>query len=149
VAELSVCLSFDFDAMSVWVAQTDNPATISRGEFGAVAIARILALLDKHGARATFFIPGHTALAYNLGNGAGYSNRQVVEAARAITGHAIPIQELPRRLGDAPRLVAASDKIKRELGWQPQFPDLADIVASAWEWHRTHPHGYAAVDGGG
>jgi UDP-glucose 4-epimerase len=90
---------------------------------------------------------GHTALAYNLGNGAGYSNRQVVETARAITGHAIPVQELPRRLGDAPRLVAASDKIKRELGWQPQFPDLADIVASAWEWHRTHPHGYAAVDG--
>jgi len=91
---------------------------------------------------------GHTALAYNLGNGAGYSNRQVVETARAITGHAIPIEELPRRLGDAPRLVAASDKIKRELGWQPQFPDLADIVASAWEWHRTHPHGYEYAGGG-
>jgi UDP-glucose 4-epimerase len=88
---------------------------------------------------------GQTALAYNLGNGAGYSNRQVVEAARAVTGHAIPVQELPRRLGDAPRLVAASAKIRRELGWQPQFPELSDIVASAWEWHRSHPHGYAAV----
>src|SRR5262249_44730863 len=61
---LSVCLSFDFDAMSVWIAGTENPATISRGEFGAVAIPRILSLLERHGARATFFIPGHTALAY-------------------------------------------------------------------------------------
>jgi peptidoglycan-N-acetylglucosamine deacetylase len=61
---LSVCLSFDFDAMSVWIAGTDNPATISRGEFGAVAIPRILELLSRHGARATFFVPGHTALAY-------------------------------------------------------------------------------------
>jgi peptidoglycan/xylan/chitin deacetylase (PgdA/CDA1 family) len=61
---LSVCLSFDFDAMSVWIAGTENPATISRGEFGAVAIPRILSLLERHSARATFFVPGHTVLAY-------------------------------------------------------------------------------------
>jgi peptidoglycan-N-acetylglucosamine deacetylase len=61
---LSACLTFDFDAMSVWIAGTDNPATISRGEFGAVAIPRILALLEKHDVRGTFFTPGHTALAY-------------------------------------------------------------------------------------
>lgn len=61
---LTVCLSFDFDAMSVWIAETDNPATISRGEFGAVAIPRILALLERHRAEASFFVPGHTALAY-------------------------------------------------------------------------------------
>src|SRR5690348_1629019 len=61
---LSVCLSFDFDAMSVWIPHPENPATISRGEFGPVAIPRILALLERRGARATFFIPGHTALAY-------------------------------------------------------------------------------------
>ena len=61
---LSVCLSFDFDAMSVWIASTNNPATISRGEFGAVAVPRILELLARHGMAATFFIPGHTALAY-------------------------------------------------------------------------------------
>ncbi len=84
-----------------------------------------------------------TALAYNLGNGTGYSNRQVVETARAVTGHPIPVKELPRRPGDAPRLVAASDKIRRDLGWTPQYPDLADIIGSAWEWHRTHPQGYA------
>ena len=60
---LSVCLSFDFDAMSVWIASTDNPATVSRGEFGAVAVPRILALIERRHARETFFVPGHTALA--------------------------------------------------------------------------------------
>ena len=84
-----------------------------------------------------------SALAYNLGNGMGYSNRQVVETARRVTGHPIPVKELPRRPGDAPRLVAASEKIRRELGWTPRYPDLTDIVASAWEWHRSHPNGYA------
>ncbi|MGH2523960.1 MAG: UDP-glucose 4-epimerase GalE, partial [Anaerolineales bacterium] len=84
------------------------------------------------------------ALAYNLGNGAGYSNLHVIETARAVTGHPIPIKELPRRAGDAPRLVASSEKIRRELDWQPQHPDLKDIIASAWEWHRSHPYGYAS-----
>jgi len=59
-----------------------------------------------------------------------------------VTGHPIPIIESARRPGDAPRLVASSEKIRRELGWKPQHPDLADIVASAWEWHRSHPNGY-------
>jgi UDP-glucose 4-epimerase len=85
---------------------------------------------------------GQAALAYNLGNGEGYSVRQVVEAARTLTGHPIPVRELPRRPGDAPRLVADSSKIRRELGWQPRFPQLSAIVGSAWEWHRTHPRGY-------
>lgn len=82
-------------------------------------------------------------LAYNLGNGTGYSNLQVIQTAREVTGHPIPVKELPRRPGDAPRLVAASDRIKRDLGWTPQYPALKDIIASAWEWHRTHPNGYA------
>ena len=86
--------------------------------------------------------PGRSALAYNLGNGAGYSIRQVLDTAREVTGHPIPTVEKPRRPGDAPRLVAASGKIQRELGWQPRVPELRDIVASAWEWHRTHPNGY-------
>ncbi len=81
-------------------------------------------------------------LVYNLGNGNGYSVREVVETARRVTGHPIPAVESPRRNGDAARLVAASGKIRRELGWQPQHPDLENIVASAWEWHRTHPIGY-------
>ncbi len=81
-------------------------------------------------------------LVYNLGNGSGYSNLEVVETARRVTGHPIPVIKSPRRDGDAPRLVASSEKIRRELGWAPRHPDLADIVASAWDWHRTHPQGY-------
>jgi UDP-glucose 4-epimerase len=81
-------------------------------------------------------------LIYNLGNGDGYSVRQVVDAARRVTGHALPATEAPRRPGDAPRLVASPDKIRRELGWQPQHPGLDTILASAWEWHRAHPRGY-------
>lgn len=85
----------------------------------------------------------HDRLVYNLGNGNGYSVREVVETARRVTGHPIPAVESPRRDGDAARLVAASGKIRRELGWQPQHPDLENIVASAWEWYRTHPEGYS------
>jgi UDP-glucose 4-epimerase len=81
-------------------------------------------------------------LVYNLGNGKGYSVRQVIETARKITGKSIPAIESPRRAGDAPRLVACADRIKKELGWQPQIPNLDEIIATAWEWHRTHPHGW-------
>jgi UDP-glucose 4-epimerase len=81
-------------------------------------------------------------LVYNLGTGTGYSVRQVIEAARVVTGHPIPSYEAPRRPGDAPRLVASSRKIRRELGWQPEHPDLQDILKSAWNWHRQHPNGY-------
>ncbi len=84
----------------------------------------------------------HERLVYNLGNGLGYSVREVIETARKVTGHPIPVVETSRRPGDAPRLVASSDKIRRELGWQPQVPDLEEIISSAWEWHRNHPHGW-------
>jgi UDP-glucose 4-epimerase len=79
---------------------------------------------------------------YNLGNGAGYSVRQVIEVARQVTGHPILAVEAPRRPGDAPRLVASSDAIRRDLGWSPRFPNLQQIVTSAWEWQQTHPNGY-------
>jgi UDP-glucose 4-epimerase len=81
-------------------------------------------------------------LVYNLGNGAGYSVKQVIEVAREVTGHPIPAEVTPRRKGDAARLVASSEKIRRELGWAPRVPALRDIVASAWEWHRSRPDGY-------
>jgi UDP-glucose 4-epimerase len=79
---------------------------------------------------------------YNLGNGSGFSVRQVIETAREVTGHAIPAEVGPRRPGDPAALVAGSDKIKRELGWRPEFPELRSIVRSAWEWHQAHPEGY-------
>jgi UDP-glucose 4-epimerase len=81
-------------------------------------------------------------LVYNLGNGTGYSVLEVIETARQVTGHPIPLVEAPRRPGDAARLVASSERIQGDLGWKPKIPDLKDIVASAWEWHRTHPRGY-------
>jgi UDP-glucose 4-epimerase len=79
---------------------------------------------------------------YNLGNGTGYSVREVIETARAVTGQPIPAVDHPRRPGDSPRLVASPDKIRRDLGWSPQHPALRDIIASAWEWHQSHPNGY-------
>jgi len=82
------------------------------------------------------------SLIYNLGSGQGFSVRQVVEVAREVTSHPIPVIESPRRAGDPAVLVASSEKIRRELGWQPKFPDLKTIVESAWQWHRTHPDGY-------
>jgi len=82
--------------------------------------------------------------AFNLGNGNGYSVREVIEAARAATGHEIPAVVGPRRPGDPARLVAAADKARATLGWQPQFPALRDMVESAWAWHRAHPRGYEA-----
>ncbi|MEE8121399.1 MAG: UDP-glucose 4-epimerase GalE [Anaerolineales bacterium] len=85
----------------------------------------------------------HDQLTYNLGNGAGYSVQEVIETARQVTGHPIPTFNAPRRSGDAPRLVASSEKIRLELGWEPKHPELRSIIASAWDWHRTHPHGYA------
>jgi len=81
-------------------------------------------------------------MVYNVGNGSGYSVRQVVDTARNVTGHTIPAVETDRRSGDPPRLVASSDKIRSQLGWNPEYTDLEDIISSAWEWHRTHPRGY-------
>ncbi|HLY28805.1 MAG TPA: UDP-glucose 4-epimerase GalE, partial [Aggregatilineales bacterium] len=82
------------------------------------------------------------AMTYNLGNGQGYSVRQVIDIARQVTGHELPSIETPRRPGDAPTLVASAEKINDELGWKPRYPDLKTIVSSAWEWHKSHPHGF-------
>jgi UDP-glucose 4-epimerase len=79
---------------------------------------------------------------YNLGNGRGFSVKHVIEAARELTGHAIPMRMGPRRRGDPAVLVASSDRIQRELGWHPQFPELRQIVETAWRWHQRHPQGY-------
>jgi UDP-glucose 4-epimerase len=81
-------------------------------------------------------------LEYNLGNGKGYSVREVIETASRICGHPIPVRESPRRPGDPAVLVASSDKIRRELGWTPQYAALEAIVQSAWDWHRANPNGY-------
>ena len=98
-----------------------------------LAAAHLLALdaLDRAG-----------KLIYNLGSGQGFSVRQVIEGVRRISGHAIPVVESPRRAGDPAVLIASSDKIRRELDWKPQFPELESILKSAWLWHKNHPDGY-------
>jgi UDP-glucose 4-epimerase len=98
-----------------------------------LAQAHILAMesLDRIGSRK-----------YNLGNGSGFSVRQVLDTARKVTGHPIPHVVGPRRAGDPAVLVASSESIRRELGWNPRYPDIESILQSAWEWHSTHPHGY-------
>lgn len=84
----------------------------------------------------------HEKLLYNVGSGNGYSVREVINAATAVSGKPIPVVESPRRPGDSARLVASSAKIRRELGWSPKHDTVEDIIGSAWEWHKSHPHGY-------
>ncbi len=79
---------------------------------------------------------------YNLGTGGGTSVKEIIETCRAVTGHEIPVIERPRRAGDPPRLIAASDKIQRELGWKPRHQDIRRIIESAWAWHVKNPGGY-------
>lgn len=83
-----------------------------------------------------------TFRAFNAGTGTGSTVREVVEAAREVTGHAIPVIESPRRAGDVPILCADSKKIEKELGWSAKHIDLKGIVASAWAWHQSHPKGF-------
>jgi len=79
---------------------------------------------------------------YNLGNGRGFSVWEVIETARRVTGHPIPAMVGPRRPGDPAELIADSEKISMELGWEPRYPDLRGIIETAWAWHSKHPQGY-------
>ena len=79
---------------------------------------------------------------YNLGNGDGYSVREVITTCEKVCGRKIPVMEKPRRPGDPPKLVAAAEKARTELGWKPKYPKLEQIVSTAWEWHKGHPNGY-------
>jgi len=85
---------------------------------------------------------GSSSTIYNLGNGQGYSNRQVIEVAEKVTGKHITVKEGPRRPGDPAILVASANRIKDELGWNPQYPQLEKIIETAWRWHQSHPQGY-------
>ncbi|HTN73879.1 MAG TPA: UDP-glucose 4-epimerase GalE [Pirellulaceae bacterium] len=86
--------------------------------------------------------PG-VGLRLNLGTGTGHSVRQVIDACRRVTGHAIPERVGPRRAGDPPTLIADSRLAQRTLAWQPKYVAIEEIVATAWAWHQSHPHGYA------
>jgi UDP-glucose 4-epimerase len=99
-------------------------------------------IVDLAQAHLLALVPGRQGF-YNLGNGDGYSVRQVIQMCEQVTGQKIPARERPRRPGDPPKLVAAAGKASRELGWKPKHPKLEDIVRTAWEWHRRNPNGYA------
>ncbi|MCL2700129.1 MAG: UDP-glucose 4-epimerase GalE [Phycisphaerae bacterium] len=98
-------------------------------------------LADAHVLAVDATEPG-AAKVYNLGNGEGFSVRQVIQTCREVAAHSIPADLAPRRAGDPARLVASSLRAQQELGWRPKFPHLKDIVTHAWNWHRAHPRGY-------
>lgn len=85
---------------------------------------------------------GAPSAAYNLGNGNGFSVKEVIAAAQRVTGRQIPVKVAPRRPGDPPSLVAGSARAEKELGWRPEFAGLETMIATAWEWHRRNPRGY-------
>lgn len=99
-------------------------------------------LADAHIRALTYLEQGGQSDVFNLGNGVGFSNLQVVETARAVTGHPIPSSIEARRPGDPATLVASSDKAARVLGWQLRYTDLGEIIATAYRWHQSHPQGY-------
>jgi UDP-glucose 4-epimerase len=105
-------------------------------------------LADAHVLALYQLRAGRSSNIYNLGNGRGFSVREVVEAASQITGHEIPARIQPRRAGDPAVLIASPARAARELGWQPKRNSLEAMIASAWQWHRSHPHGYGDQRGG-
>jgi len=98
-------------------------------------------VIDLADAHIRALAPGTSGF-FNLGNGGGYSVKEVIDACAKVSGKQIPVVAKPRRPGDPPRLIASADKARRELGWVPRFPKLIDIVATAWDWHRRNPDGY-------
>jgi UDP-glucose 4-epimerase len=100
-------------------------------------------LAQAHLLALSYLRNGGATSVYNMGNGNGYSVKEVIELSAEIAGRKIMSVTGPRRPGDPARLVASSDKIKRELGWSPKFPELKTIIKTAWDWHSSHPKGYA------
>ena len=99
-------------------------------------------LAQAHILAVQYLMNGGESDIFNLGNGIGYSVREVIETARTVTGHSIPAIETERRAGDPARLVASSEKARKILDWNPVHDSLEEIIASAWNWHKNHPEGY-------
>lgn len=99
-------------------------------------------LAQAHILALDYLLNGGDNNVFNLGNGVGFTVKEVISVARAVTGHPIPAEITPRRGGDPAQLVASSEKAMAVLGWRPQYDDLNIIVSSAWAWHKSHPDGY-------
>ena len=102
-------------------------------------------LAQAHILAMKYLRDGNDSNIFNLGNGVGFTVKEVVETARKVTGHPIPAKEEPRRSGDPSMLIASSAKAKEVLGWNPQYADLETIIDTAWNWHKNHPNGYQNV----
>lgn len=101
-------------------------------------------LAQAHILALDYLMNGGENNVFNLGNGVGFTVKEVIDCARRVTGHPIPAEISPRRAGDPAQLIASSEKAKDVLGWKPQFADLDTIISTAWAWHKNHPHGYAS-----
>lgn len=101
-----------------------------------------LDLADAHILAVDYLKAGNSSTAFNLGSSTGFSNREILEAARKVTNKEIPAEIAPRRGGDPDVLVASSTKAREVLGWKPQFDDISKIIETAWKWHTLHPEGY-------
>lgn len=99
-------------------------------------------LAQAHILAVKYLMNGGNSDIFNLGNGVGFSVREVIETARKVTGHPIPVKDVERRAGDPAQLIASSEKAKKVLGWKPEHDSLEEIIASAWNWHKNHPNGY-------
>ncbi|MFD1454689.1 UDP-glucose 4-epimerase GalE [Levilactobacillus lanxiensis] len=102
----------------------------------------VVDLADAHILALEYLKAGHDSNAFNLGSSTGFSNKEMLEAARKVTGKEIPAKMAPRRAGDPSTLIAASDKAREVLNWKPQFDNVEDIIRTAWNWKQTHPQGY-------
>ena len=126
------------EAIEIYGADYDTPDGTCIRDY-----VHVLDLARAHILALEALVDGESRV-YNLGSGSGYSVREVIEAARVVTGHAIPTIKAPRRPGDLPVLVADSEKIGRELGWETDYNNLETIIQTAWNWHRRHPNGYVS-----
>ncbi len=100
-------------------------------------------LAQAHILAMKYLWEGKESNIFNLGNGVGFTVKEVIETARKVTGHPIPAKVEPRRAGDPSTLIASSEKAKAILGWKPQYADLETIISTAWNWHQSHPEGYS------
>lgn len=125
------------DSISIFGTDYDTPdGTCIRDYIHVTDLAQAHILAVK------YLINGGKSDIFNLGNGIGYSVKEVIETARKVTGYPIKAVETPRRDGDPARLVASSEKAKNILGWKPTHNTLEEIISSAWKWHKSHPNGY-------
>ena len=103
-------------------------------------------LAQAHILALDYLMQGGESDVFNLGNGVGFSVKEVIEVSRRVTGREIPAEVKPRRAGDPAQLVASSEKAKSVLGWRPQYGELEAIIGSAWKWHQLHPNGYGPAE---